>query len=131
MSGALEDAERLLRRAVADVKALTNMRDPEKFDDNIYGFHAQQAVEKLLKAWLACLGKSYPFRHDLGELVAALDEAGEDTLTVWPLADLTPFAVQLRYDDIELDSSLDRATLEAEIGDLLAHIETVIAHHRR
>lgn len=68
------------------------MYDREKFDDNIYGFHAQQAAEKGLKAWLAFLGRSYPFRHDLGELLAALDDAGVDVENLWPLADFTPFA---------------------------------------
>ncbi|WP_295441237.1 HEPN domain-containing protein [uncultured Thiodictyon sp.] len=56
MNAARDDAERLLRRARANLKALRHMGDEDCFDDNIYGFHAQQAAEKSLKAWLACLG---------------------------------------------------------------------------
>lgn len=127
MNDAIEDAQRLMRRARSDLKALANMRDVDKFDDNIFGFHAQQAVEKTLKAWLACLGGTYPFRHDLGELVAALAEAGENMETIWPLADLTPFAVQMRYDDLDLGACLDREHVESEIGRLIAHVDNVIA----
>lgn len=126
MNNALDDALRLLRRAQADLTALHNMDDCDKFDDNIYGFHAQQAVEKALKAWLAFLGRSYPFRHDLGELLAALDNAGEDIENLWPLADFTPFAVQLRYDDVEIGTYLDREQVEAAIAALILRVEQTV-----
>jgi hypothetical protein len=45
MSGR-ELAHELLATARSDLKALTNMMDPKAFDDRIFGFHAQQAVEK-------------------------------------------------------------------------------------
>ncbi|MBF0098251.1 MAG: hypothetical protein HQM04_07670 [Magnetococcales bacterium] len=32
------------------------VRQPEEFSDAIFGFHVQQAIEKLFKAWLAALG---------------------------------------------------------------------------
>ena len=41
------------------------MGDPAVFADEIFGFHVQQATEKLLKAWLASLGEAYPLSHDL------------------------------------------------------------------
>jgi len=126
MNAALEDAQRLLRRARADLKALRHMGDPESFDDNIYGFHAQQAAEKALKAWLACLGEDYPLRHDLGELLAALAAAGQDITALWTLTDLTSFAVQLRYDEIESGPPLDRQSMEAEIGALVAQVERLV-----
>lgn len=126
MNAALDDAERLLRRARADLKALCHMGDQDGFDDNIYGFHAQQAAEKSLKAWLACLGYAYPLRHDLGELLAVLAAAGQDIATLWPLTDLTPFAVQLRYDEYETEPPLDRQSLEADIAALVAHVERLV-----
>jgi len=43
-------ARELLATAQSDIKALANMFDSEVFDDRIFGFHAQQAVEKILKA---------------------------------------------------------------------------------
>ena len=36
------------------------MDDADVFADQVFGFHAQQAAEKLLKAWLALLGEVYP-----------------------------------------------------------------------
>ena len=37
MNAALDDAERLLRRACADIKALRHTGDQNSLDDNIYG----------------------------------------------------------------------------------------------
>jgi len=45
-----EHAHALLEMARKDVRALTGMTDPEVFADEIFGFHAQQAIEKALKA---------------------------------------------------------------------------------
>lgn len=126
MNAALDDAERLLRRAQADLKALCHMGDPDSFDDNIYGFHAQQAVEKTLKAWLAYLGHDYPLRHDLGELLAALASAGQDIESLWALTDLTSFAVQLRYDELEIGPPLDRQSVDADIAALVARVERLV-----
>lgn len=36
-----------------DLRALQGMSDPDVFADEVFGFHAQQAAEKALKAWLA------------------------------------------------------------------------------
>jgi HEPN domain-containing protein len=79
-------------------------------DDELIGFHAQQAVEKLLKAWLAHLGVDYPRIHSLGTLVEIL---GAHECTLPPeLADvgqLTPFATVFRYEHLPPSAALDRA----------------------
>lgn len=125
MASHRDDAARLLRRSSADFLALVNMRNPRKFDDNIFGFHAQQAVEKALKAWLAILGASYPFRHDLAELLAALEAHGENVDDLWGLVDLTSFAVQLRYDEVDVGYPLDREALIKAIGLLIDRLERI------
>lgn len=62
-------------------------------------FHAQQAVEKYLKGVLAGRGLVIPRTHDLEELQRLCIQ-----LEPWPdlatcdLADLTAYAVELRYD---------------------------------
>ncbi len=91
-----EHARVLLSRARADLLAARNMLDPKAFDDGIFGFHIQQAAEKSLKAWLSSLGKEYPYRHDLDEL---FDAIGEPARPYRALADYTPYALQLRYED--------------------------------
>ena len=79
-------------------------------------FHAQQAVEKSLKAILAFHDVSYPWRHDLGELVNLVKPL---TPQIAPLEDrilrMTPYAVEARYDDefnpllLEANQALDTA----------------------
>ena len=62
-------------------------------------FHAQQVVEKCLKAFLVHAGKDFPFTHNLSKLVAAcagLDASFQSLLTL--VEPLTPYAVELRYD---------------------------------
>jgi hypothetical protein len=57
----LDHARSLLEMAKGDLNALRGMTSPalalipELFSDEVFGFHAQQAVEKCLKAWIASL----------------------------------------------------------------------------
>lgn len=62
-------------------------------------FHAQQAIEKYLKAFLALHAQPIPRTHDLEEL-ERLCQALDPQLDVsaFDLAALSDFAVQLRYD---------------------------------
>ena len=63
-------------------------------------FHAQHAAGKSLKALLAMHDVVYPYRHDMGELIELVKKRFP---SVVPLEDdllaLSPYAVELRYDD--------------------------------
>ncbi len=97
--------ELLLRKSAVDEQTL----QVEKLHDLIFGFHAQQAVEKLLKALLARLGKQYPRSRDLERLRADLLSVGEKLPSVPAvLADLNDYAVEYRYDDPLPPIVLDR-----------------------
>ena len=113
----------MLDSAMSDVNALANMLDSERFDDRVFGFHAQQAVEKALKAWLLGLGHSHSFTHDLSLLLHELKQAG---VVVHPYAkflDLTSYAVRFRYDQIPIDDEpLDRTELLDDVQALAAHV---------
>ncbi len=63
-------------------------------------FHCQQAVEKLMKGFLASRERTFPFTHDLDRL-AGLCEAIEPSLrlTIPEVVALTDYAVKLRYDN--------------------------------
>jgi HEPN domain-containing protein len=50
----------MLRSAQADLRAIEHMPDAYAFDEQVFGFHAQQACEKALKAWLMHLGCKPP-----------------------------------------------------------------------
>ena len=89
---------RLLDMAGRDFKALTNMMDRGAFDEEVFGFHAQQAIEKTLKAWIAYLGRAYPKSHDVSALVSLLRGEGADVEQFSQLEDFTIFAVQYRYE---------------------------------
>jgi HEPN domain-containing protein len=63
-------------------------------------FHAQQLVEKCLKAFLAHRSVVFPYTHNLTKLIdtcAGLDPTFSSLLPA--VAPLTPYAVELRYDD--------------------------------
>ena len=62
-------------------------------------FHAQQVAERYLKGLLAFMGQPIPRTHNLEELQQlCLTLVPTLELTNVDLADLTPYAVQLRYD---------------------------------
>ena len=78
-----EHAEQLLSMALKDHNALAGMLDVKQFSEEVFGFHAQQTVEKALKAWIAVLGFIYPKSHDVSALIKILNDAGQD-LTQFP-----------------------------------------------
>lgn len=88
----------LLRKAASDIVALDAALGAGAFDAAC--FHAQQAGEKYLKALLAYRGVSFPYTHNLVKLIkigAELDPALRSLVSI--AASLTPYAVELRYDD--------------------------------
>ena len=95
-----EHAEEILETARRDLRAVRAMHDTESFPDEIFGFHAQQSVEKALKAWVALLGKQFPKTHDIKRLIDVLRENGIVTETLEPFVDLNAFAVQYRYEPL-------------------------------
>jgi HEPN domain-containing protein len=109
-------AEQLLRRAVDDEAAARAMLPLEPITDAIVGFHAQQAVEKSLKAVLAARNVDFPFIHDIEGLADLCEKAGArlpDELN--GVNRLTPYAAGLRYDDdqpsiVARDAALTWAT---------------------
>jgi HEPN domain-containing protein len=93
-------AEQLLSKASDDESAAQAMLPLESVTDAIVGFHAQQAVEKSLKAILAARSLEFPFIHDIGGLADLCAEAGASLPTELDGVDrLTPYAAGLRYDD--------------------------------
>lgn len=93
-------AEQLLRKAADDEAAARAMLPLESVTDAIVGFHAQQAVEKSLKAVLAAREVEFPFIHDIEGLADLCEEAGAGLPEELDGVDrLTPYAAGLRYDD--------------------------------
>jgi HEPN domain-containing protein len=112
----LEEAGRLLRAARSDLRAAQALAADAEQENDVVGFHAQQAVEKSIKAVLATSGVEIPYTHDLSYLleivaehVAAIPESVAQTR--W----LTPWAVAIRYGTA--DARLDRAAAVAVATD--------------
>ena len=70
-------AQSFLAMARKDFAALQAMTDPV-FPIEIFGFHAQQTVEKCLKAWVEWLGGESPLTHNLVVLLSKLEEMGAE-----------------------------------------------------
>ena len=71
--------------------------DNERVADEAIGFHAQQAVEKGLKAVLASRGARFERTHDLDRLLELLEEqALRAPIDPDELTALTHYAVSLR-----------------------------------
>jgi len=103
--------ELLLQKSALDEETLQLERLPLP----IVGFHAQQAVEKLLKALLAERGVRYKRTHDIEVLTEDLTAVGETLpFTPFPLADLSDYAADFRYQD-PLPPHLDRETVLATV----------------
>lgn len=102
MKSALDLAKRYLELADRDIVAFNKMKGDPEFHATTTCFHAQQGIEKCLKAVLVLHGVAFRKTHDLDELVDLLiarhipHPFEETTLSV-----MNPYAVLLRYEDTE------------------------------
>ncbi len=113
-------ADLLLQSASQDLAACRVLAAGEGIGDAVIGFHAQQAVEKSLKAVLSAHQIEFRRTHDL---VALLDLVDDNKLTLPPGADwldeLNPYAVEARYGTIA-SGGLDRPRTLDAVAQVLA-----------
>jgi len=86
-----------LRKARSDVIAIDALINANTLDTAC--FHAQQAAEKYLKAYLVHANTTFPYTHNLVKLIelcAALDSAFAALTSI--VTPLVPYAIELRYD---------------------------------
>ena len=107
------DAPDWVRHAEADLRYARLGRNEPGILLNLVAFHAQQAIEKALKALLVADQVEFPRTHDLEELLAILRQAGRRCPAgLDQVKELTPMAVQTRYpgfDDPVEESEVDEA----------------------
>jgi HEPN domain-containing protein len=94
-----ETAAGFLARARDDAAAVRASLPIMDITDAIVGFHAQQAVEKSLKAVLTAGGYAFPFTHDLEGLIERCAQSSIELPTdLKDSAGLsTPYAIRHRY----------------------------------
>ncbi|HVC06383.1 MAG TPA: HEPN domain-containing protein [Solirubrobacterales bacterium] len=104
-----EEAAILARKAQGDAAAMRMLADDQEIDDEIIGFHAQQAVEKWLKAVIGSRGAKFEYTHDLRHLIELAKAAvGDFPFDFAAVIALTEYAVPLRYDELLDAEPLDR-----------------------
>jgi HEPN domain-containing protein len=102
------------------------MLDTENFSDEVFGFHAQQAIEKALKAWIAFCGLIYPKSHDVSALTKILGDSGQDLSKFRDLEDYTVFAVQYRYEAYDDADPIDRIEATEQAREILTHVQGIV-----
>jgi HEPN domain-containing protein len=123
---ALSEPQGLLRIASADLETAEASGDPAVFREGAWGFWLQQAMEKALKAWYVQLGGDPPLTHDLRRLLLLLEAEGVTTVDLEPLAQLTVYAVQFRYDADPTPLGLDREDFNRQVKELIARVQALV-----
>ena len=103
----LEVARLLLDKAAGDLAAVRVLAADKNQADHVVGLHAQQTVEKSIKAVLASREVELPMTHDLGYLVALVEGIEGPPANVSGSRWLTPWAGGWRYETE--GSPIDRA----------------------
>jgi len=110
----------LAQKATDDAVAVREIEGNLEIADSILGFHAQQAIEKWLKAILAANRVDFEYTHDLRHLIGLVEFAGLSfPFDIPQVVMFTEFAVPLRYEDLLDAEPLDRpgaVTLVNEVG---------------
>jgi len=125
-----EQVQRLQRKAAQDERAMTILAGASSAPDEVIGFHAQQAVEKLLKALLSDRRVAFRKTHDLTELIDLLTDSGVAVpAEIGEVRRLGPYAAQFRYEDIPVDSteSFDRAWAVKCVAQTKAWVDQLLA----
>jgi HEPN domain-containing protein len=100
MTPFIGEAKRLLRIAGRDYQTFTILRNHPEAELAPTCFHAQQAIEKALKAVLTIKHIDFRRTHDLEELANLLADIGiTSPFAPREFRRLNPFAVEFRYDD--------------------------------
>jgi len=87
-----------LRKADSDLTNASLCIEREQALDTAC-FHAQQAAEKCLKAYLTAYASEFPFVHNLEKLIELCAQHDASFFSIKTLSqELTPYAVELRYD---------------------------------
>ena len=121
-----EEALRLLRLAQRDRDAFIVLVAAGPAIHAVAGFHAQQSVEKALKALLCLRDADFPRTHDLELLASRLAATGQALqVDATRLRALTPYAVDFRYDD-EPARLLTETDMRGIVQEVLAFVSAEI-----
>ena len=127
MTPAREEAQRLLRLALRDSETFELLLPLPLASVAAVGFHAQQSIEKALKAIGVLHGLEVRRTHDLVALAQALIDSGQTLpASMDQFRRLNPFAVEFRYDD-EFNILVTRTELSNIVENVLGWAQSLMA----
>ena len=111
-----------LYRAREDLAVIKDLQksNPDGFTSTIC-FHAQQAVEKYFKAFLAFHDVDFPRTHDVDYLLMECQKINSESF-ILDLKSLTEFGVSVRYPDDFYIPSSDESKEYAQIATAVGKI---------
>ena len=106
----MKEFEKWFRKAESDLLVIKNNLSAEEIPIDACCFHAQQAAEKYLKAYLVSKQISFPKTHDLQALlnICVVVDYIFNQLTE-PIIGLSDYAIAPRYPDAFDDLTIDDA----------------------
>lgn len=122
----LREAQDWLNRAERDLAVAEELISGSRVFPDAAVYHAQQAAEKALKAFLAARDRPFPRTHDLEVLVGWCQEEDSYFDRFREAARvLTPYAVQFRYPGGPLEPQIEEAKEAAR------HARRIVQHVRQ
>jgi HEPN domain-containing protein len=120
----------LAGKASSNANAARLMKDvpTHQIGDELFGNNIQQAIEKWLKAMIAWKRHKYPFTHDIGELLEAVEKVGiikPERVDADLAETLTDYAEKERYESVRQGPPLDRDALIALLDAVAAWADGV------
>lgn len=82
----------------------------------LIAYHAQQCVEKYLKAFLVMCGVDFPYTHNIGRLLELFAEHSGPVGEIESADELTPYAITTRYPGEDEEVSNEEAINAVEIA---------------
>lgn len=112
-----------LKKAERDFKVAERELSFDESFSEIVCFHAQQAVEKYLKAYLTSLELYFEKTHNIEDLVLLVAQKEAAILDFKEIGtELTPYAVETRYPEFEepaLEDAENAVKIAAEFRDFI------------
>lgn len=89
----------------------------------LIAYHAQQCVEKYLKAYLVLKGVDFPYTHNIAHLLELCAASAHWTDQLRDAEELTPFAISARYpadeDDVTESDARQSVSIARRVQDIV------------
>jgi HEPN domain-containing protein len=116
-------------RSNANRARLVKDLPPAEIGDEAFANDVEQAVGKCLEAAIAWSGRTYPFTHDIGKLIALAEKAGLALTAIdRDVAEsLTAFASAERYEVVRSGPPIDRRAMLEVMESIEIWVDRIMA----